>query len=166
MDRRTREDVGALYSATSGRLVGLLVTMGCTRDEAEELVQDAYVQLVRHWTRVGSYEDPEGWVRGVAIRLVISRRRRQQVARLGLLRLGAAPQQAEPSLDRVHLDTALRNLPAPQRAVVVLHYVLDLPVEAIARELDVPVGTVKSRLARGRAALMSQLEEEPANYVF
>lgn len=40
-----------------------------------------------------------------------------------------------------------------------LHYLLDLPVEQVARELRVPLGTVKSRLARARGALARQLDE-------
>jgi RNA polymerase sigma-70 factor, ECF subfamily len=57
------------------------------------------------------------------------------------------------------LAQALRALPLPQRQVVVLHHLLDLPVEQIARELRMPVGTVKSRLARARRALARQLDE-------
>jgi DNA-directed RNA polymerase specialized sigma24 family protein len=44
--------------------------------------------------------------------------------------------------------------------VVVLHYLLDLPVQEVARQLAVPVGTVKSRLARARSALAVQLDVE------
>jgi RNA polymerase sigma-70 factor (ECF subfamily) len=51
-------------------------------------------------------------------------------------------------------------LPARQRHVVVLHHLVGLPVEQIAAELDVPVGTVKSRLSRGRAALAPLLTVE------
>jgi RNA polymerase sigma-70 factor (ECF subfamily) len=53
---------------------------------------------------------------------------------------------------------ALRRLPLAQREVLVLHYVAELAVEQVAAELRVPVGTVKSRLARGRAALARELE--------
>jgi RNA polymerase sigma-70 factor (ECF subfamily) len=48
-------------------------------------------------------------------------------------------------------------LPAAYREVIVLHYFADLPVDEIARLLDVPTGTVKSRLSRGRAALATHL---------
>jgi RNA polymerase sigma-70 factor (ECF subfamily) len=53
---------------------------------------------------------------------------------------------------------ALRRLPLAQREVLVLHYVAELAVERIAVELRLPVGTVKSRLARGRAALAHELQ--------
>jgi RNA polymerase sigma-70 factor (ECF subfamily) len=62
--------------------------------------------------------------------------------------------------DAVALLEALRRLPLRHRQALVLHYLLDLPVEQAARTLGVPAGTVKSWLARGRKALAAQLGEE------
>jgi endonuclease/exonuclease/phosphatase family metal-dependent hydrolase len=59
----------------------------------------------------------------------------------------------ELSADLLDLYNALRGLPVGQRQAVVLHHLVGLPVEEIASQLNVPVGTVKSRLSRGRAAL-------------
>jgi RNA polymerase sigma-70 factor, ECF subfamily len=58
------------------------------------------------------------------------------------------------------LAEALRALPMAQRKAVVLHHLLDLPVDQVAVELGVPVGTVKSRLARARGALATLLASE------
>ncbi len=52
---------------------------------------------------------------------------------------------------------ALRRLSLRHRQVLVLHYLVDLPVEEIARELGVAVGTAKSRLSRARQALAVQM---------
>ena len=57
---------------------------------------------------------------------------------------------------------AVRDLPERQRAVVVLHYWLDTGVEEISSILEIPVGTVVSRLSRARAALRTQLEDSHA----
>jgi RNA polymerase sigma-70 factor (ECF subfamily) len=54
---------------------------------------------------------------------------------------------------------ALRKVPAEQRRALVLYYVSDLSVAQIAAETGVPDGTVKARLARGRAALAPFLRE-------
>jgi len=61
-----------------------------------------------------------------------------------------------------HLDlhAAIRALGHEYQAAVVLHYLADLPVDEVASILDVPVGTVKSRLSRARAALAAQLRTE------
>jgi RNA polymerase sigma-70 factor (ECF subfamily) len=107
---------------------------------------------------VRGYHDPEAWVRTVAFRRAIDHQRRSARQRRALLRLGPPP--SLPPVDAEHLDLvrALRRLPVAQREVLVLHYVAELAVERIAAELRVPVGTVKSRLARGRAALANQLQ--------
>jgi len=55
----------------------------------------------------------------------------------------------------------MAGLPRVFREVIVLHYLADLPVDEVAGILDVPVGTVKSRLSRGRAALAARLAGYP-----
>jgi hypothetical protein len=72
---------------------------------------------------------------------------------VALWRLGPPPVVPELSPDLLDLHQALRMLPLGQRQVIVLHHLVGLPVEEVARELRVPTGTVKSRLARGRRAL-------------
>ena len=58
-----------------------------------------------------------------------------------------------PSPDRVAVLEALHRLPSSQRQVIALHYLLDMPVGEIAASTGTPVGTVKVRLSRARAAL-------------
>jgi RNA polymerase sigma factor (sigma-70 family) len=72
------------------------------------------------------------------------------------LRADIESRQAAP-LEVPGLMEALRALPVAQRKVVVLHHLLDLPVEQVAAELGVPTGTVKSRLARARISLAARL---------
>lgn len=155
------EEVGALYTRTCPRLIGLLTAISGSRSDAEEVAQEAYVRLLPRWKQVRSYDDPESWVRTVAINILISRQRRAKVAVRGLTRLGARPQEHLPDLsaDGVAVQAALRVLPVAQRTVVVLHHVLDLSVDDIAAELRIPAGTVKSRLSRARAALAQLLQD-------
>ena len=63
--------------------------------------------------------------------------------------------------DREVLAAALERLPYDQRVVMVLHFHLDLPLTEAATILDIPVGTAKSRLHRGLAALRTTLGVEP-----
>jgi RNA polymerase sigma-70 factor, ECF subfamily len=154
-------DVRTLYTAAYGRLVGILAVAAGDRDEAEEVVQEAFVRLLPRWSKISRYDDPEAWVRQVAFRLLANRRRRRRLAHR--LQLGAReglPANSEESLD---VSRALAALPFNQRQVVVLHHLLDLPVDQVAAELGVPVGTVKSRLARARAALLPLLGAEVAD---
>jgi RNA polymerase sigma-70 factor (ECF subfamily) len=146
------------FAATYGRLVGLLFAFLHDRAQAEDAVQDALASALVRWPVVRGYHDPEAWVRTVAFRRAIDHQRRSARQRRALLRLGPPP--SLPPVDAEHLDLvrALRRLPLAQREVLVLHYVAELAVDQVATELRLPVGTVKSRLARGRAALAQQLQ--------
>lgn len=123
------------------------------------------MRLLPRWERISRYEDPEGWVRLVAFRLLSNRRRRARNYLAALRRLDRPPLAPAPSTDGVDVWRALAVLPAAQRRLVVLHYLLDLPVEEIASRRSPPVvripsGTVKSRLARARRALEPLLRVE------
>ncbi len=82
-------DVAALYGRTWPRLIGVLVSIGGSRADAEEVAQDAYVKLLSRWDSIRRYDDPEAWVRAVAVRTLVSRLRRQQVATRALAKLRA-----------------------------------------------------------------------------
>ena len=112
------------------RLVGQLRALTGDLASAEDIAQEAFVRASSRWGQLARYEQPEAWVRKTAFRLAIDG-----------LRQGP---------DR---DGAAAGLPLPLREVLVLHHCLDLPVELVAEQTGVSVGTVKSRLARGRERL-------------
>ena len=158
--------MSALYVAASGRLIAVLRGLGASEPDAEEVVQEAFARLLVHWDQARSFDEPVAWVRTVAVRIFISRQRRHSSDRRAVLRLvgrRVAP-PVEPNVERLVMAQALARLPGLQRTVLVLHYMEDLPVEAIARTLDVPVGTVKSRLSRGRDALQDLLNTEAPDH--
>ena len=126
---------------------------------AQDCVQEALARAWQRWSTVRSYDDPAAWVRQVAWRLAVSRLRRAKVG-IGLLRRHGPPPDA-PALspDHVAVVAALRRLPEAQRRAVVLHHLCDLSVEQVAAETGAPVGTVKARLSRGRAALAALLTD-------
>jgi RNA polymerase sigma-70 factor, ECF subfamily len=145
------------FAATYGRLVGLLSAFLHDRAQAEDVVQDALASALLRWPVLRRYHDPEAWVRMVAFRRAIDHRRRTARQLRALLRLGPPPSVPPVGAEHVDLVRALGKLPVAQREVLVLHYVAELAVERVAAELGLPVGTVKSRLARGRAALAHHL---------
>jgi RNA polymerase sigma-70 factor, ECF subfamily len=152
-----------LYTSTFGRLVGQLFLVTGDLHEAEEVVQEAFTRAAGRWQRLRDYDQPELWVRRVAINLATDGRRRvrRRLAVLAQLDTEAAAGVVPPvSVDGLAVAAALATLPRRQRQVVVLHYLLDVPVREVARQLSMPVGTVKSRLARARSALAVQLDTE------
>jgi RNA polymerase sigma-70 factor (ECF subfamily) len=68
-------------------------------------------------------------------------------------------------LDRDELERGFQRLPVDQRAVVVLHYLLDMTLEQVAKTLDIPTGTVNSRLSRALAAMRAALESDARSAV-
>jgi RNA polymerase sigma-70 factor (ECF subfamily) len=160
---RDSEGFDELYLACYQRLVGQVAAVVGDLGDAEDAVQEAFVRASRHWSRIRAYDLPLAWVRRVAFREALSglRRRRRRLALL--VRLGPPPAVPELSADGVDMHRAMARLPLRQRQVLVLFYVAELPVEEIAAQLRVPAGTVKSRLARGRAALAGMLDgRDPA----
>ena len=133
---------------------------------AEEVTQDAFVALLRHWSKVRDYDRPGAWVRRVAIRLAVktARREQRQAALVARLR----PQQVqELPVFPVSPETmaAIRLLPVKERAVVVLHDFEDRPVDEIADLLDCTESAVKMRLSRARHHLSDLLVEEVSSHV-
>ena len=147
------------YVAVFNRLVGQLFLVTGSLPEAEDVVQEALTRAAGRWTRLRDYEVPEIWVRRVAMNLATDGFRRARRRMLLAARLATEP-HPPPPLDGMVVAEALRELPVAQRKAVVLHYLLDLPIDQVATELGVPVGTVKSRLARARSALATRLGPE------
>ena len=148
----------AFYAGSYRRLLGQLFAVTGDLAEAENLLQEAYARAFARWSRVGDYDLPEAWVRRVALNLAAMAARSLRRRARALLRLGAPPVVPALSPDMIDLHDALRALPLAQRQVIVLHHLVGLPVEEVARELRLAPGTVKSRLARGRAAMAGTLQ--------
>ncbi|GAB3829032.1 RNA polymerase sigma factor [Dactylosporangium cerinum] len=148
-----------LYGARYARLVAVVGAIAGNRADAEEAVQEAFARLIGKWSTVGSYDDPEAWLRRVALGVLSNRRRKARNGLRALWRHGRQDVDDGPSGDSVDVRRALAALSQAQRAVVVLHHYVGLSVAEIAHELRIPVGTVKSRLSRGHAALAPMLRE-------
>jgi RNA polymerase sigma-70 factor, ECF subfamily len=153
------------YRATSRRVLHQVYALTGDLAEAQDCVQEAYARAWQRWARVGRHDDPEAWVRTVARRIAVSRWRRARTAMGYLLHHGKPETTAAPSENHALLVRALRDLSQPQRDAVVLHHLVGLSVEEVAHRTSSPVGTVKARLHRGRAALavaIGDLDPPPA----
>jgi len=148
------------YLGTRLRLLRQLTVMTGDAEQAADVLQEAYARAWQRWRHVSGLEDPAGWVRTVAWRVAVSQRRRRLVAADRLGRLFGREEAVEepPRTDEVmDIRMALRQLSPEHRRALVLYEVCGLSVPQVAAETGVPVGTVKSRLSRARAALTAAL---------
>ncbi len=156
---RAVDRVQEVYATSYRRLVGQLT--GVTGDpvEAEDAVMEAFARAVNARRSFLAADNPEAWLRTVAVNVTRTRWRRSRFFRDVSHRLVAAQSYDDLPDDRLTLLAALRRLPAPQREAIALHHLADLPVHEVAEAVGAPVGTVKARLVRGRAALAVLLAE-------
>ena len=154
-----RDAVAEVYAGSFRRLVVQLYAVTGDLSEAQEVVQEAFVRALADPRGFAELHNPEAWLRRVAVNVARTRYRRRQALDRLLHRAGPPPVVPDPSPEHVELMAAMRRLPVGQRHALALHYLADLPIEEVARTLDVSVGTVKSRLSRGRVALAALLAE-------
>lgn len=134
---------------------------GVTGDRmlADHVAQEALARAFGSLDRFDPTRAFRPWLKRITVNLAIDELRREQKhdpARWTELR-PVHPFEDRDVLD--HIVAAVRALPERQRLVVVLHYWLDTSIEEIATYLEIPLGTVVSRLSRARAALRAELEE-------
>jgi RNA polymerase sigma-70 factor (ECF subfamily) len=156
------EGFEAFYAASYQRVVGQVYALLGDLAEAEDVTQDAFAKASFHWKRIAAYDQPEAWVRRVAFNQAYNSIRRARRWLVALARHGPPAQVPAVSADRLDLHRALRRLAPRHREVLVLHYVAELPLDEVARQLRLPLGTVKSRLSRARNALAEQFGDERA----
>ena len=137
------------------------------RDDADDLVQDT---LERAWTRSGLWSgvaDMRAWLFGIMHNLHVDGVRRPRLQTITMdddtPELPTAPTQGE-RLAVLDLQAALDQLPVEQREILLLIALEDMAYADIARALGIPMGTVMSRLSRGREKLRALMEgrAEPA----
>ena len=155
-------DFESFYADTGRRMLSLAYSLTGNWGDAEDLVQEAYAAAHRRWNVIGSYEDPAAWVRRVITNRAVSRWRRISHELNVRQRLASRAVETSTTAEPINeaFWRAVRALPRQQMAVVVLHYVEDQSVDAIAAALGCAAGTVKTQLFRARRTLATRLGAE------
>lgn len=151
--------VGEVYAGCFRRLVVQLYAVTGDLSDAQDAVQEAFVRALASPRTFAGLDNHEMWLRRVAVNIARSRYRRRRTFEALLHRIARPPVVADTAPDHIALLGALRRLPQAQREALALHYLVDLPVQEVAETLGTSVGTVKSRLSRGRRALALLLNE-------
>jgi RNA polymerase sigma factor (sigma-70 family) len=136
------------------------------RERADDLASQTFVVAFERRSRYRlDASDARPWLFGIATKLLANDRRSEQRRLESLGRLNGT-RRAETSSESASdserdLAAALARLDPAQRDVLLLHAWCDLPYEGIADALEIPVGTVRSRLSRARVSLQAELDSTP-----
>lgn len=164
-DRRAMDQ---LLRRHQDRLFAVCRRLAGNEADALDACQEALIAIVRGLDRFDGRASFGTWSYRVATNACLDElRRRKRRPGPGLPDVeheapGGAPGVADAVSDRLDLDAALAGLPEEFRAPVALRDVAGLDYAEIAEVLGIPPGTVRSRIARGRAALARQLTGNPA----
>ena len=165
VERAQRGDHDA-FAVLAGMFVARLDAAARLILRDHELARDAVQEgFIRAWRNLPTLRDPdrfEGWLRSLVARSCIDtlRRRGRRPLEVELLPIDG-PSVADMSAviaDRDLLETGLRSLPPEQRAVIVLHYFLGMPLPDVAATLRIPLGTAKSRHHRSLQAMRRAID--------
>jgi RNA polymerase sigma-70 factor, ECF subfamily len=165
MDPSTEALLRSVHATSYRPLVGQLYALCGSLAEAEDVVQEAFVRAAQHHRTFAAVDNPQAWLRTVAVNLSRSRWRRELRRTRAQHRRVVEHDEVVAELpglggERVDLVAALRRLPRDQREALVLHHLVDLPVDEVAVTLGANPNTVKARLRRGRQALAALLEDQ------
>lgn len=163
-----RSALEALLGQQHDRIYALAYRMLGDQRDAEDAAQDALLALVKGLPRFDGRAAFSTWVYRITTNICLDelrrRRRRPVTVELADDLASGAPGQHEATIDsRLEIDTALARLPEQFRIAVVLRDLCDLDYAQIAEVLAIPAGTVRSRIARGRAELARALAGNPAD---
>lgn len=156
----------ALIARWQPRLARLAWRLMGEREAARDVVQDAWLAIVRSLSRLDDPARFRSWAYRIVSNKCADWIRRRSVRRRTAKELrdvapstpGDSSNQTDSADDVGRMLDALAKLPDEQRAVLSLHYLDEMGVREIAEVLDVPEGTVKSRLHHARNRLKEALE--------
>ena len=163
-----------LYRRHYRRVYSLCLRMTQNVSEAEDLAQEAFVQLFR---KIGSFRGESAfttWLHRLTVNQVLMHFRKRSVRDEKTTAEGETPDQTVmgtenpnrmPVVDRIALDNAIAQLPPGYRTVFVLHDVEGYEHEEIGRMLGCAVGTSKSQLHKARMKLRNLLKRQSSTQV-
>jgi RNA polymerase sigma-70 factor (ECF subfamily) len=154
------------------RLMNVIGRMLSSAEEAEDIVQETFVRVYQHRQSFNFQHCFSTWIYTIALNLARNElRKRKRFKFLDVTDMGSAEAELAvemklPSRIPQALETAIHNLPEKYRTAFVLRDIQEMPYEEVAKVLNVPLGTVKSRVNRARMmlkeALQPRMEEQHA----
>ena len=170
--------VAALADVYGARIRGLATRLCANRSDADDLVQEVFLQAFRSWPTFRGEADPGTWLHAIAARTCRRRFSRAAARRMPaasqlmpwsettVMQVAAAPEAAESESERreavARVQREIARLPSFLRVPLVLKEVLELSVEETGSALGLATNTVKTRLHRARLALRKAMTAKAA----
>ena len=148
-----------IVEAANVRLFRALYLMTGSRQEAEEVMQDAFLAVWERWDRVAAMDHPTGYLFRTALNLWRKRLRRASVAARKALSLVPGDDPFATVDEREAVFVALRSLKPKERAAIVVTGLLGYTAESAAPLLGMSAATVRMYASRARAALKDVMED-------
>jgi RNA polymerase sigma-70 factor, ECF subfamily len=153
-----------LYEREYVNVFRAIRAMVLNEQEAEDLAQEAFTRAYRARLRYRPTAPPGAWLHRIAVNTAISHLRRRKLSRILPMRLYQAPDDRDyvRSEARTMVEVALADLSPKLRAAVYLHFYLGYSREEVAHALNIPSGTVASRIAKAMIVMRRRLAQPPA----
>jgi RNA polymerase sigma-70 factor (ECF subfamily) len=150
------------FEATHRRVFTALCLVTGDRYEAEEIMQDAFVQILERWDRVSALDDPESYLFRTAMNVFRNRYRRAALAIRRTILLSPKVTDDLAAVEARHeVIRLLRPLSPRERAAIVLTQILDLPADEAGRMLGIKASSVRALVARARAHIKDEVVDPP-----
>ena len=146
------------FAQQHGRLYSALCATTGNRQEAEELMQEAFLRVWERWDRVSGLEDPVGYLYRTAMNLFRKRIRRAKVAMRKAVGISESADAYEAVDARETVIQGLRELSPSQRAAVVLTNLRGFTSDEAAEMLGMSPATVRALASRGRTRMRKAVE--------
>jgi RNA polymerase sigma-70 factor (ECF subfamily) len=159
-DLRITLAFGEFFEGERGRLFRALILITHDSAEAEDLMQEAFVRVWERWDRVGTLDDPVGYLFKTALNLRRSALRRAMTAAARTMRPPAERDLIQDVLERDEAMRSLASLTERQRAAIVVTELLGYSSQEAGAILGVRPGTVRTLTSQARASLREQKEVE------
>ena len=159
-----REAFVTLMSRHEKKVYNLAYRMLGREEDARDATQEAFLSCFRHLHRFRGDAAFATWMHRIAVNAcydVLRKRPATTSLEMEVTEPLPSPDHADAGIAAADVQRALMAVAKEFRVVLILHELQDQPLDQIAAALDIPIGTVKSRLHRGRVALGRALAMEP-----
>lgn len=148
------------------RVFGLCMSLCCSKASAEELYQETWLRALKKIEKYDTEKDFEPWITKICVNIYRDKLRRQRKSpfydgfKTAQEKQAAINAVADEKTSYSFVYDAINTLPEKLRVTVILHYFEDKDIRTVAKTLNIPEGTVKSRLNTARKLLKEELKDE------